>query len=140
MYFTTLYEKYDTTGQMKDIRLPVEKKERKWSPVHLAQSWLLFLHEESVWKNFESNIAWSVDELHQTFWFEQFFNSKLCCKIRDLLCVPIIFFWLVGSVLSLDECLIKTNYGQFCVCFRCLEKVILWSHLCLTKNEFRYHH
>ena len=57
MYFTTLYEKYDTTGQMKDIRLPVEKKERKWSPVHLAQSWLLFLHKESVWKNFESNIA-----------------------------------------------------------------------------------
>ena len=57
MYFTTLYEKYDTTGQMKDIRLPVEKKERKWSPVHLVQSWLLFLHEESVWKNFESNIA-----------------------------------------------------------------------------------
>ena len=28
MYFTTLYEKYDTTGQMKDIRLPVEKKEK----------------------------------------------------------------------------------------------------------------
>ena len=52
-----LYEKYDTTGQMKDIGLPVEKKQRKWSPVHLAQSWLLFLHKESVWKNFESNIA-----------------------------------------------------------------------------------
>ena len=27
-----------------------------------------------------------------------------------------------------DECLIKINYERFCVCFRCLEKVILWSH------------
>ena len=46
---------------------------------------------------------------------------------------------LVCSVLSPDECLIKINYGQFCVCFRCLEKVILWSRLCLAKDEFRYH-
>ena len=30
-------------------------------------SWLLFLHDESEWKYFESNIAWGVDELHQTF-------------------------------------------------------------------------
>ena len=52
MYFTLLYEKCDTTGQMKDIRLPVEKKERKWSPVHLAQSWLLFLHEEECVEKF----------------------------------------------------------------------------------------
>ena len=43
------------------------------------------------------------------------------------------------SVLSLDECLIKINYERFCVCFRCLEKVILWSLLCLAKDEFRYH-
>ena len=46
---------------------------------------------------------------------------------------------LVCSVLSPDECLIKIIYGQFCVCFRCLEKVILWSRLCLAKDEFRYH-
>ena len=60
---------------------------------------LLFLHDERV-KNFESNIAWGVDELHQTFWFEQFFNGKLCCKIHDLLSVPIIFFWigLLGAI------------------------------------------
>ena len=63
-------------------------------------SWLLFPHDESGWKNFESNIAWGVDELHQTFWFEQFFNGKLCCKIHDLLSVPIIFFWigLLGAI------------------------------------------
>ena len=29
-------------------------------------SWLSFLHDKSVWPNFESNIAWGVDEL-QTF-------------------------------------------------------------------------
>ena len=66
----------------------------------VTRSWLLFLHEESEWKNFESNIAWGVDELHQTFLFEQFFNGKLCCKIHDLLIVPIIFFWigLLGAI------------------------------------------
>ena len=91
-------------------------------------------------KSFESIIAWGVDELHQTFLFEQFFNGKPCCKIHDLLIVPIIFFsGLVCSVPSLDECLIKINYERFCVCFRCLEKVILWSRLCLVKDEFRYH-
>ena len=66
----------------------------------VAQSWLLFLHDESEWKNFESNIVWGVDELHQTFWFEQFFDGKLCCKIRDFLSVSIIFFWidLLGAI------------------------------------------
>ena len=66
-------------------------------------------------KSFESIIAWGVDELHQTFLFEQFFNGKLCCKIHDLLIVPIIFFsGLVCSVPSLDECLININYERFC--------------------------
>ena len=36
----------------------------------VAWSWLLFFHEESEWKNSESNIVWGVDEWHQTFWFE----------------------------------------------------------------------
>ena len=71
----------------------------------VARSWLLFLHDESEWKNFESNIAWGVDELHQTFWLEQFFNGKLCCKIHDLLSVPITFFWigLLSAQCSVDE-------------------------------------
>ena len=43
----------------------------------VAWSWLLFLHDEKVWKNFESSIAWGVDELYQTFWFWHFFNGKL---------------------------------------------------------------
>ena len=36
----------------------------------VAWSWLLFLQNKSEWKNFELIIAWGVDELHQTFWFE----------------------------------------------------------------------
>ena len=105
----------------------------------VARSWLLFLHDESEWKIFESNIAWGVDELHQTFWFEQFLTAS--CVARFMICgvCRLYFSGLVCSVLSLDECLIKINYGRFCVCFRCLEKVILWSRLCLAKDEFRYH-
>ena len=49
------------------------------------------------------------------------------------------FSGLVCSVLSQDECRFKINYRRFCVCFRCLEKVILWSRLCLAKDEFRYY-
>ena len=52
--------------------------------------------------------------LDESEWNEQFFNGKLCCKIHDLLSVPIIFFW-IGL---LDECLTKINFGRFCVCFR----------------------
>ena len=69
----------------------------------VARSCLLFLHDESEWKNFESNIAWGVDELYQTFWFEQFFNGKLCYKIHDLLCADYIFLnwfawrWLISD-------------------------------------------
>ena len=66
----------------------------------VARSWLLFLNDESEWKNFESDVAWGVDEFHQNFWFEQFFNGKLCSKIHDLLSESVIFFWigLLGTV------------------------------------------
>ena len=66
----------------------------------VARSCLLFLHNDSEWNNFESNIAWDVDEFHQKFWFEQFFNGKLCYKVHDLLSVLITFFWigLLGTV------------------------------------------
>ena len=79
VYFTALYEKCDTTGQLKDIGLPMVNvllMLSKWWIVlsrengvlcPVARSWLLFLHDESEWKNFESNIAWGVDESHQTF-------------------------------------------------------------------------
>ena len=130
--FTALYEKCDSTGQMKDIRLPIAHV------LLMLSRWQIVLHDESVWKNFQSNIAWGVDELHQTFWFELFFNGRLCCNIHDSWVCRLYFSGLVCSVLYLDECLIKINYGRFCLCFRCLEKVILWSRLCLARDEFRY--
>ena len=42
---------------------------------------------------------------------------------------------LVCSLLPLAECLIKINYGRFCVCFRCLKKVILWSCFVWTRTN-----
>ena len=63
------------------------------------------------------------------------------CFTRFMICwaCRLYFSRLVCTVLFLDECLITINYGRFCVCFRCLEKVIFWSRLCLAKDEFRYH-
>ena len=77
--------------------------------------WLLFLHDKSKWKNFESNIAQGVD-----------LSSSLMasCLARFMICwvCRLYFSGLVRLVLSLDECLIKIDYGWFCVCFRCLEE------------------
>ena len=71
------------------------------------------------------------------------FSSSLTagCVTRFMICLVcrLYFSLLACSVLSLDECQIKINYGRFCVCFRSLEKVILWGRLCLAKDEFRYH-
>ena len=102
----------------------------------VTESWLLFLHDESEWKNFESNIAWGVDELHQTFWLEQFFNGKLCCKIHDLLSMPITFFWI--GLLSAQCSLLSAQWTILCM-FSMPGKVISWSRLCLAEDEFRYH-
>ena len=54
VYFTAFYEKCDTTGQTKDIRLPVVTCYSCWENSGL---WLSFLPDENEWKNFESNIA-----------------------------------------------------------------------------------
>ena len=68
MYFTALYEKCDTTGQMKDAVKMVDSCSRENGVLcNVARSWLLFLHDESEWTNFESNISRGADELHQTF-------------------------------------------------------------------------
>ena len=68
MYFTALYKKCVTTGQMKDIRLPIVNVTHVVKMVDscsrengvlctVARSWLLFLHDESEWKHFELSIA-----------------------------------------------------------------------------------
>ena len=108
VHFTALYEERDITGQMKDLRLPIVNVLltlwKWWSPGVLctvARSWLLFLSDETEWKIF-------------------FVARFMICWVCRLY-----FSGLVCSVLSLDECLIKINYGRFYVCFRWLEKVIL---------------
>ena len=200
----------------------------------VAWSWLLFLHDEKVWKIFESSIVWGVDELYQTFWFRHFFNGKLqyswfveCtdyifmdwfarCHLWMNVWLKLTmedFVWLLGSFVAscdivfnlyamLGSVFIKQPFfyerwlsfllgwfvcskfhgkhrgvllsmlavstvasvlqGGFCVMigcwgklfgyfegnfentgrmemFSCLEKVSLWSFLCLAKDEFKYH-
>ena len=105
----------------------------------VARSWLLLLHDESEWKNFESSMLEVLMKCTKHFDF----NSSLTasCVARFMICwvCRLYFSGLVCSVLSLDECLIKINYGRLSVCFRCLENLILWSRLCLAEDKFRYH-
>ena len=105
----------------------------------VAWSWLLFLHEESGWKILNQILLEVL--MNCTKHFDLSSSLTASCVARFMICwvCRLYFSGLVCSVLSLDECLIKINYGRFCVCFRCLEKVILWSRLCLAKDEFRYH-
>ena len=64
--------------QMKEIRLPIinvthvvkimDSCSRENAVLcTVARPWLLFLHDESEWKKYESNIAPGVVELHRTF-------------------------------------------------------------------------
>ena len=105
----------------------------------VARSWLLFLHNESEWKILNQILLEVL--MNCTKHFDLSSSLTAGCVARFVICwVCWLYFpGLVCSVLSLDECLIKINYGRFCVCFRCLERVILWSRLCLAKEEFRYH-
>ena len=83
MYFTALLEKCDTTDERRktDERNQITYNKCVTHVVKImdscsrenavlctvARPWLLFLHDESEWKKFESNIARGVVELHQTF-------------------------------------------------------------------------
>ena len=98
----------------------------------VARSWLLFFHNEIEWKNLESNIAWGV--MNCTKHFDLSSSLMASCVTRFMICWVcwLHFSELVCLVLSVDERMIKINYGTFCVCFRRLEKVILWSRLWLN--------
>ena len=151
VYFTALYEKCDTTGQMKDIRLPIV------NVLIMLWKWWIVIREkmESCAPSHDhGNCSFTTivsgKILNQillevlmdcTKHFDLSSSLTASCVARFMICwvCRLYFSGLVCSVLSLDECLIKINYGRFCVCFRCLEKVILWSRLCLAKDEFRYH-
>ena len=105
----------------------------------VAWSWLLFL-QTRVSEKFLNQILLEV-LMSCTKHFDLSSSLTASCVARFMICgvCRLYFSGLVCSVLSLDECLIKINYGRFCICFRCLEKVIWWSRLCLAKDEFRYH-
>ena len=80
MYFTAFYEKCDTTGQMKDqityskrvnhaVKMVDSGSRENAVLCTVVRSWLLFLPDESEWKNFESKY-WAkhfVPTLQSTF-------------------------------------------------------------------------
>ena len=111
-----------------------------WNPLCVVEKVLCFLQAIPV-----PNVCLQVfqNRLPHYFGWFQIWSSSLTasCVARFMICwvCRLYFSGLVFPVLSLDDCLIKINYGRFCVCFRCLEKVILCSSLCLAKDEFRYH-
>ena len=131
--FTALYEKCDSTGQMKDIRLPIV------NVLLMLSRWRIVLHDESVCGKIFNQILLEV-LMNCTKHFDLSCSLTAGCVAIFMICwvCRLYFSGLVCSVLYLDECLIKINYGRFCLCFRCLEKVILWSRLCLARDEFRY--
>ena len=98
----------------------------------VVRSWLLFLHNGSEWKIFNCILLEVLVSFAKHFDLSSSFATS--CVVRFMICLVCqsYFSGLVCTVLSLDECLIKINYGRFCVCFRCLEKVILRSRLCLV--------
>ena len=130
VYFTALYEKCYTTGQMKE-----KMKSCAPSHDHGNCSFTTIVSGKIL-----NQILLEV-LMNCTKHFDLSSSLTASCVARFMICwvCRLYFSGLVCSVLSLDECLIKINYGRFCVCFRCLEKVILWSRLCLAKDEFRYH-
>ena len=85
--------------------------ERKWSSVHYCTIVVIFFNQ--ILLEVLTNCTKHFD-----------FNSPLTasCVARLMICwvCRLYFSGLVCSVLSLDECLIKSNYRRFCVCFRCL--------------------
>ena len=102
----------------------------------VARSWLLFLPDKSEWKNFKSNITRDVDELHQHFDLSSPFTARCpSCVARFMICwvCRLYFSGLVSSALSLDECLIKINYGRFCVAPRKLCRLV-WHRVWLRCN------
>ena len=90
---------------------------------NVARSWLLFLHNESEWKILNQILLEVL--MNCTKHFDLSSSLTASCVARFMICwvCRLYFSGLVCSVLSLDECLIKINYGRFCVCFRCLERV-----------------
>ena len=151
VYLTSLYEKCDTTGQMKDIRLPIVNALLmlwKWWIVVREKMEFCALYHDHGYRSFTTRVSAKILNqislevfMNCTKYFDWSSSFQASCVSRFVICwvYRLYFSGLVWSVLSLDGCLIKINYVRFCICFRCLEKAILRSRLCLAKDEFRYH-
>ena len=83
----------------------------------VARSWLLFLHNESEWKILNQILLEVL--MNCTKHFDLSSSLTASCVARFVICwVCWLYFpGLVCSVLSLDECLIKINYGWFVYVF-----------------------
>ena len=69
--FTALYEKCDSTAQIKDTQIAYSKRiahavkmvdsysKENGVLCTVARSWLLFLHDESEWKNLFDSVIWN---------------------------------------------------------------------------------
>ena len=143
--------KRNATGQMKDIRLPIVNVLlmlwKWWIVVREKMESCALLHDHG-YCSFTRKVGGKILNqillevlMNCTKHFDLSSSLTASCVARFMICwvCRLYFSGLVCSVLSLDECLIKINYGRFCVCFRCLKKVILWNRLCLAKDEFKYH-
>ena len=96
MYFTALYEKNDTTGHMKDIRLPIVNVflmlwkwwlvvREKMEFLHTAaRSWLLFLHDGSECKNLNQILLEVL--MNCTKHFDLSSSLTACCVARFMIC------------------------------------------------------
>ena len=90
----------------------------------VAWSWLLFLHDESKWKNWNQILLEAL--MNCTKHFDLNSSITASCVARFMICwvCRLHFSGLVCSELSLDKCLFKINYGRFCMCFDAWRK---WS-------------
>ena len=99
----------------------------------VARSWLLFLHDEGEWKILNQILLEVL--MNCTEHFDLRSSLTESCVARFMICwvCRLYFSWLVSSVLSLDECLIKSNYGRFCVAPRKLCRLV-WHRVWLIRN------
>ena len=99
----------------------------------VARSWLLFLHDEGEWKILNQILLEVL--MNCTEHFDLRSSLTESCVARFMICwvCRLYFSGLVSSVLSLDECLIKSNYGRFCVAPKKLCRLV-WHRVWLIRN------
>ena len=100
-----------------------------------AQSRLLVLHDESEWKIYNQILLEVL--MNRTKNFDLSSSLTASCVARFMICwvCRLYFSGLVCSVLSLDECLIKINYGRFCVAPRKPCRLVWYRDWLILSND-----